>query len=60
MVREPDAIDSAGNGYSTELKGFKRGEREQGTAFQRSEYVFGARAGAALQRRRMIKETGFF
>jgi GT2 family glycosyltransferase len=60
MAYGTDIIDSAGDGYSTVLKGFKRGEREHGTAFERPEYVFGACAGAALYRRRMIEETGFF
>jgi GT2 family glycosyltransferase len=53
-------IDSAGDGYTMSLKGFKRGEGERESArFSRKEYVFGACAGAALYRRGMIEEIGF-
>ena len=52
-------IDSAGDGFSTSLKGFKRGEGEASSLFNRVEYVFGACAGAALYRRKMIEEIGF-
>lgn len=55
-----DVIDSAGDGFSTSLKGFKRGEGESASLFKREEYVFGACAGAALYRRKMIEEIGFF
>ena len=53
-------IDSAGDAYSTSLKGFKRGEGEGAPLFNKREYVFGACAGAALYRRKMIEEIGFF
>ena len=53
-------IDSAGDAYSTFLKGFKRGEGEVASLFNRAEYVFGACAGAALYRRKVIEEIGFF
>ena len=53
-------IDSAGDGYSTLLKGFKRGEGAAEVEYVRQEYVFGACAGAALYRRKMIEEIGFF
>jgi GT2 family glycosyltransferase len=52
-------IDSAGDGFSTFLKGFKRGEDEATRLFNREEYVFGACAGAALYRRKMIDEIDF-
>ena len=55
-----DLIDSAGDGYSTSLKGFKRGEGENKIIFDKEEYVFGACAGATLYRRRMLEEIGFF
>ena len=55
-----DLIDSAGDGFSTILKGYKRGEGAQKTLYGTPEYVFGACAGAALYRRAMIEEIGFF
>jgi len=60
IVYGNDVIDSAGDGFSTSLKGFKRGEGEAASLFKREEYVFGACAGAALYRRKMIEEIGFF
>ncbi|MBA4416371.1 MAG: glycosyltransferase family 2 protein [Syntrophus sp. (in: bacteria)] len=59
IVYQSDIVDSAGDGYSTALKGFKRGEGRNENAYDNNEYVFGACAGAALYRRRMIKEIGF-
>jgi len=56
---DPPVIDSAGDGYSTALKGFKRGEGENISFYDKSEYIFGACAGAALYRRDMIREIGF-
>ncbi|MFO0753894.1 MAG: glycosyltransferase family 2 protein [Thermodesulfovibrionales bacterium] len=52
-------IDSAGDLFSTTLKGFKRGEGEPVERFCEGEYVFGACAGAALYRRKMLEEVGF-
>lgn len=54
-------IDSAGDGYSTLLKGFKLGEElpANDSRFCRHMNVFGACAGAALYRRSMIDEIGF-
>jgi len=54
-----NVIDSAGDGYATSLKGFKRGEGENTSRFNQCEYIFGACAGAALYRKRMIEEIGF-
>lgn len=54
-----DVIDSAGDGYATSLKGFKRGEGENTKKFTRFGYIFGACAGAALYRKSMIEEIGF-
>jgi len=54
-----NVIDSAGDGYATSLKGFKRGEGENTRRFSHSGYIFGACAGAALYRKRMIEEIGF-
>lgn len=55
-----NVIDSAGDGYATSLRGFKRSEGEEDFAYARQEYVFGACAGAALYRRKMLDEVGFF
>jgi hypothetical protein len=52
-------INSAWDAYSTSLKGFKRGEGGVLSLFDRVKYVFGACAGAALDRRKMIEEIGF-
>jgi GT2 family glycosyltransferase len=52
-------IDSAGDGYVTSLKGYKRGEGLDIKNFDKMEYVFGACAGAALYRKKMIEEIGF-
>lgn len=54
-----NVIDSAGDGYATSLKGFKRGEGENTRRFNQCGYIFGACAGAALYRKRMIEEIGF-
>ncbi len=52
-------IDSAGDRFSTALRGFKRGEGDADNGFNREEYIFGACAGAALYRRSMLDEIGF-
>ena len=59
IVYGGDIIDSAGDGFSTSLKGFKRGEGEEASLYDKNEYIFGACAGAALYRRKMIEEIGF-
>ena len=53
-------IDSAGDGFSKSLQGFKRGEGEPHERYNKREYVFGACAGAAMYRRTMLEEVGFF
>lgn len=55
-----NVIDSVGDGYATWLKGFKRGEGEDKERYDQMEYIFGACAGAALYRRNMLEEVGFF
>ena len=60
IVYGSDMIDSAGDAFSFLLKGFKRGEGEGSNLFNKREHVFGASAGAALYRRKMIDEIGFF
>ena len=54
----PEArIDSAGIYFTPNLRHFDRGWRERdGRRFERSEYVFGASAAAALYRREMIHD----
>jgi GT2 family glycosyltransferase len=59
IVSGSNVIDSAGDGYATSLKGFKRGEGEGADKYNQQEYIFGACAGAALYRRMMLDETGF-
>ncbi len=59
IVYGTDIIDSAGDAFSTSLKGFKRGEGERISLYNNKEYIFGACGGAALYRRKMIEETGF-
>ena len=60
LVCGKDIIDSAGDGFSMNLKGFKRGEGEKEEKYDQEEYIFGACAGAALYRRKMLEEIGFF
>ena len=59
IVYGTNLIDSAGDGFSTSLKGFKRGEGENAAVYNKKEYVFGACAGAAIYRQKMIDEVGF-
>lgn len=54
-----DLIDSAGDGYATSLKGFKRGEKEIKSKYNKAEYIFGACAGATLYRKTMLERIGF-
>ncbi len=53
-------IDSAGDGLSSILKFYKRGEKQDREDFSEEEWVYGACAGAALYRRDMIEDIGFF
>jgi GT2 family glycosyltransferase len=53
-------LDSAGDGFSTLLKGFKRGEGGNSDSYNKQEFIFGACAGAAFYRRKMLEEIGFF
>ncbi len=59
IVHGTNFIDSAGDIFSNCLKGFKRGEGKKIVAYDKEEYIFGACAGAALYRRKMIDEIGF-
>lgn len=60
IIYGTNVIDSAGDGYATYLKGYKRGEGEDKGKYDEQEYVFGACAGATLYRRKMLEEVGFF
>jgi GT2 family glycosyltransferase len=60
LTADGSFIDSAGDGFSSVLKSFKRGEGKASIAYMTTEPVFGACAGAALYRRSMIEEIGFF
>jgi GT2 family glycosyltransferase len=55
-----DLIDSAGDGCLTCAKGYKHGELAKAAGYDTARFVFGACAGAALYRRAMIDEIGFF
>ena len=59
LLEGSNRIDSAGDGFLPFLKGFKRGEGEKDFSYKQREYIFGACAGAALYRRKMIEEVGF-
>jgi hypothetical protein len=59
IVYGSNILDSAGDAFSTSLKGFKRGEGEKAFLYNKREYIFGACAAAALYRRRMIEEVDF-
>jgi len=59
IVKDADILDSAGDGFSFLLKGFKRGEGEKASLYNERKYIFGACAGAALYRKKMIEEIGF-
>lgn len=54
------AIDSAGNGLTTGGVGFNRGLGMDRKHFSISELIFGACGAAALYRRSMLDEIGFF
>ncbi len=59
IVYGSTVIDSAGDCFSTAFKSFKRGDGDEDVLYEKSEYVFGACAGAALYRKKMIDEIGF-
>jgi GT2 family glycosyltransferase len=59
IVHGSDILDSAGDEFSTALKGFGAGEKQKSSLYNEKGYVFGACGGAALCRRKMIDEIGF-
>jgi hypothetical protein len=60
VIDDAEVIDSAGNGLVTAGVGFNRGLGMGRGHFASSELVFGACGAAALYRRRMLDEVGFF
>ncbi len=60
IVHNEEITDSAGDGFARSLQGFKRGEGSDSNEFNKQEYIFGACAGAALYRRGMLEDIGFF
>ena len=58
---DPQVIDTAGDLFYDYGVGGKRGmDQLDGPEFSRSEYVFGACAGAAIYRRAMLEDIGLF
>jgi GT2 family glycosyltransferase len=60
IVYKTDVVDSAGDGFCRSLQGFKRCEGKETKEFSEQEFIFGACAGAALYRRTMLDDIGFF
>lgn len=56
----PNILDAAGDGYDFSGVGFRRGHGENTNLFRHCEVVFGACAAAAIYRKSMLKEIGFF
>ena len=56
----PHIIDRAGDGYTTAGAGSLRGRGRSADTFPRSEWIFGACAGAALYRMAMLNDIGLF
>jgi GT2 family glycosyltransferase len=56
----PEFIDRAGDIYTTAATALLRGRGESSKKFSSQEYVFGACAGAALYRTKMLDEIGLF
>ena len=60
IIDGTEKIDSAGDGLTSAAVGFKRGLRKDKSHYVQQELVFGACAAAALYRRTMLDEIGFF
>lgn len=56
----PDVIDRAGDGYTHAGVGLLRGRGSPSKAYDKPQWVFGACAAAALYRKSMIEDIGFF
>ena len=53
-------VDTAGDGCTRAGKGYKIGNNQPAKLYQNTQEVFAACGGAALYRRQMIEEIGFF
>jgi GT2 family glycosyltransferase len=60
IIDGTDKIDSAGDGITSAGVGFKRGLWKERSLYDQPEPIFGACAAAALYRRTMLQEIGFF
>jgi GT2 family glycosyltransferase len=60
LYDSPHTLDRAGDVYTTAGTALLRGRGESSEIFSEMEWVFGACAGAALYRRRMLDDIGLF
>ena len=56
----PSILDAAGDGYDFSGVGFRRGHGKRADHYEQSGEVFGACAAAALYRKKMLEDIGFF
>lgn len=56
----PDTIDRAGDAYTIAGAGRLRGRGRHASAYDRNQWIFGACAGAAIYRKRMLDKIGLF
>jgi GT2 family glycosyltransferase len=56
----PDVIDRAGDAYTRAGTGLLRGRGQPARNYNKKEWIFGACAGAALYRMKMLKDIGLF
>lgn len=57
---DPDTIDRAGDAYTIAGVGALRGRGACAQSYGREEWIFGASAGAALYRMKMLSDVGIF
>ena len=58
---ERDVVDTCGDGYTVAGFGYKRGYRQKDSyVISKERYVFGACAGAAVYRKQLFVDAGFF
>ena len=60
QANNPDKVDDAGNFYNALGWAFARGKGKPAKGYKESKEIFAACAGAALYRRRVFDEIGFF
>jgi hypothetical protein len=60
VMFDSDITDSAGDGFTTSGRGVKLNQGQKFKTDNKLSYIFGACAGAALYRKKMIEEIGFF